>query len=89
MSSIKSSVKYVFYPQLKGCGILDEDYEHAQKVWKEFKMETIGDYHDLYRKTDVLFLADVFEEFRSVCPENHELDPAWYFTAPGLAWDTP
>ena len=51
-------------------GILDKDYEHAQKVWKEFKMKTMGDYHDLYLKTDVLLLADVFEEFRSICLEN-------------------
>ena len=47
----------------------------------------MGDYHDLYLKTDVLLLADVFEEFRKVCLENYELDPAWYFTSPGLAWD--
>ena len=47
----------------------------------------MGDYHDLYLKTDTLLLADVFEEFRNVCLENYELDPAWYFTSPGLAWD--
>ena len=46
-------------------------------------MKTMGDYHDLYLKSDVLLLADVFEEFRRVCLENYDLDPAWYFTAPG------
>ena len=47
----------------------------------------MGEYHNLYLKSDVLLLADVFEEFRSVCLENYQLDPAWYYTAPGLAWD--
>ena len=51
-------------------------------------MKTITDHHDHYLKTDILLLANVFEEFRNVCLENYELDPAWYFTAPGLAWDT-
>ena len=51
-------------------------------------MKTIRDYHDLYLKTDVLLLADVFENFRNVCVENYKLDPAWYYTSPGLAWDS-
>jgi hypothetical protein len=76
-----------FYSKLNDSQISLEDYEHAKKIWNEFEMNTIGDYHDLYLKSDVLLLADVFEEFRSVCLENYKLDPAWYFTAPGLAWD--
>ena len=47
----------------------------------------MGDYHDLYLKSDILLFADVFEEFRNVCLRNYNLDPAWYYTAPGLAWD--
>ena len=79
--------KEAFYSTLSGEGISDEDYEHAQKVWKEFGMKTIRDYHDLYNQSDVLLLADVFENFRDVCSKNYGLDPAWYYTAPGLAWD--
>ena len=79
--------KELFYSELNHSHISDEDYEHARKVWNLFQMKTIRDYHDLYLKTDVLLLADVFENFRDVCIENYELDPAWYYTAPGLAWN--
>ena len=67
--------------------ISDEDYDHARNVWEKSGLKNIGEYHDLYLKSDVLLLADVFEEFRIVCLENYQLDPAWYYTSPGLAWD--
>ena len=79
--------KEAFYSRLTGEGISDEDYKHSEKVWKVFGMKTLQDYHDLYNVTDVLLLADVFENFRNICMENYKLDPAHYFTAPGLAWD--
>ena len=79
--------KEAFYSRLTGEGISDEDYEHVKKVWKVFGMKKLQDYHDLYNVTDALLLADVFENFRNVCMENYKLDPAHYFTAPGLAWD--
>ena len=79
--------KEAFYPRLNDGGISDEDYAHALKVWRVFKMKYFKDYHELYNKVDVLLLADVFENFRNICIENYELDPAHYYTAPGLAWD--
>ena len=79
--------KEAFYSKLNESHISDEAYEHAQKVWSEFDCETMRDYHDLYLKSDVLLLADVFENFRDVCLTKYELDPAWYYTAPGLAWN--
>lgn len=41
----------------------------------------------MYNVSDVLLLADVFENFRDVCIKHYRLDPAWYYTSPGLAWD--
>ena len=74
-----------FYSRLNDSSISEEDYEHAQTVWKELNCKTLRDYHDLYNISDVLLLADIFENFRDVCMQNYELDPAWYFTSPGLA----
>ena len=76
-----------FYSKLTGAGITDEDYQHAQTVWNEFNIETMKDYHNLYNLSDVLLLADIFEKFRNICTNHYRFDPAWYFSAPGLASD--
>ena len=67
-------------------GVSDQDYEHACKVWRDFGVRNLGEYHDLYLRTDVILLANVFESFRKVCLDNYGLDPAHFYTAPGLAW---
>ena len=79
--------KEAFYSKLTRESITDEDYQHTHTVFKEFIIELMKDYHKLYNLSDVLLLAGIFENFRSICMNRYGLDPAWYFSAPGLAWD--
>ena len=86
-SETKLPPKKAFYSKLSGEGITKEDYKHALNVWDVFKMKTFLDYHELYNETDVLLLADVFENFRDNNLKIYGLDPAYYFTVPGLSMD--
>ena len=83
----KLPVQQDFYSILNNEHISDEQYKHAQNVWNTFNLKTMGDYHDLYLKSDILSLADVFENFRKTCLQYYKLDPCHYFTSPGLSWD--
>ena len=56
-----------FYSSLKSRGISDKDYERAREVCNVFNIKNLGEYHDLYLKTDVLLLCNVFEKFISIC----------------------
>lgn len=76
-----------FYNSIKCEHITDEEYEHAKNVWDKFKIKSLGEYTDLYLKTDVLSLCDIFENFRNTCLRYYKLDPAYYITAPSLSWD--
>ena len=62
------------------------NYQRACDFWKVFEIENLGQY-DLYLKTDVLFLCDVFEKFINVCLVDYGLDPCHYFSLPGVSWD--
>ena len=86
-SEAKLPDKEKFYSKLNDEHITDQEYAHAQTVWETFECKTLGDYHDLYVKTDVALLADVFENFRNLCQGQYGLDPAHYHTSPGLSWD--
>ena len=87
LKETKLPSKEAFYSKLYDEEITDEDYQHANNVWETFNCKTLQDYHDLYLKSDVLLLADVFENFRKTCLKHYKLDPCHYYTAPGLAWD--
>ena len=66
--------------------ITDADYAHGKRVCKDFEIKILGEYRDLYVQSDTLLSSDVFENFRSMCLKIYELDPANFFSAPGLAW---
>ena len=65
-----------------------QDYQHALGIYKKFGCTNLGDYHDVYLNTDVLLLADIFEKFRSVCLNVYYLDPAHFYSAPNLSWES-
>ena len=75
-----------FYSNLNMTSIGEEDYAHARRVWSEFGITNLGQYHDLYLKTDVILLANVFQTFRDTCLQHYGLDPAHFYTSPALAW---
>ena len=75
-----------FFSILTQEGISDEQYPHGQQDWDIFQMKSMGEYYYLYLKSDALLLADVFENFRGTCLKYYKLDPAHYFTSPGLSW---
>ncbi|XP_024872775.1 uncharacterized protein LOC112455212 [Temnothorax curvispinosus] len=77
-----------FYSSLTDETASESDYEHATRVWQRFRVRDLGEYSDLYLKTDVLLLADIFENFRDACSASYGLDPAHYYTLPGYTWDT-
>ena len=76
-----------FFSSLKDKCISGQDYFKSNNIWNVFKMNTMDDYHDLYLKTDVLLLADVFEKFINTCLDYYGLDPCHYFNSPGLSLD--
>ena len=80
------SEKEVFYSHLNMEDISDVDYMRAKIVCKDFEINNLDGYHDLYVQGDILLLTVVFENFRNICLGKYEIDPALFLTAPGLAW---
>ena len=78
--------KELFYSNLTLENISETDYAHANNVFKKFNINNLGEYHDLYVRSDTLLLADIFENFRQSCLKSFELDPAHFVSLPGLVW---
>ena len=81
-SEISLPSKEDFYSNLNMEDISDIDYRHANNVFKVFKLENLGNYHDLYVQNDTLLLADVFNNFRDMCIKEYELDPVYLLSYP-------
>lgn len=79
--------KEYFYSSLTKAHVSDSDYQHAQHVWESFECKTLGDYHDIYLKSDVCLLADVFEKYRETSLCHYSIDPTHYISSPGMSWD--
>ena len=79
--------KEAFYSSLNLEDIVDADHRHASNAVKKFKLKNL-EYHDLYVQSDTLLLADMFESFRNKYIEIYNLDPAYFLSAPVLAWET-
>ena len=77
--------KSKFFSSLKNEDISESDYKKAKNIWNTFNIKNLGECHDLYLKTDVLLLCDVFEKFINTCLNYYGLDPCHYFSSPGLA----
>ena len=78
--------KEAFYSSLNMENIIDVDYRHAKRVFKNLNNKNLGDYYDLYVQGDTLLPVDVFENFKNKCIEIYEVDPAHFLCASGLAW---
>ena len=79
--------KSAFYNDITKEDLSDDLYAHAQKVWVNFNIKTLGEYHDLYVKCDTLSLCDVFEAFRELALNEYKLDPCHFYTTPGFAFN--
>ena len=67
--------------------VSESGYAHAETIWQRFDIRTLREYSDLYLKTDVLLLADIFEIFRKGSIKSYGLDAAHYYTLPGFTWE--
>ena len=75
-----------FYSSFNMEEISEIDYRHVKKVFDKFNIKNLGEYHDLYVQSDTLLLADVFNNFKDLCIKIYRLDPAYFLSLPGLAW---
>ena len=74
-----------FYSHLDMEDSPDAEYTHSKRIYKDFKIKHLAEYHNLYVQSDTLLLTDVFTNLRNMCLKIYGLDPANSLSAPGLA----
>jgi hypothetical protein len=87
LNDTKLPNKRSFYSSIKGKHISQKNYNRAEKVFKLLGCNNLKDYLEVYLSIDVFLLTDIFEHFRKVAKKYYDLDPAHYYSAPGLSWD--
>ena len=86
-TSLPPKEAFILNSQMNVVQVKTTNISSKQTVWKEFNIESMKDYHNLDNLSDVLLLADIFENIMKICMNHYGLDPASYYSAPGLAWD--
>ena len=78
--------KEEFHSNLNMEDVKDAIYIHTKRIWKYFEIKNLGEYHDLYLKSNTLLLADVFKNFKKMRLKIYHLDPVKFLSASGLVW---
>ena len=76
-----------FYSSLNNEHISEDEYYNAQEIWNKFQIKNLQEFTSVYNKVNILLLTDIMENLRNISLKTYKLDPAWYFTTPGFAWD--
>ena len=81
-------IKQKFFNKLNNKDISNEDYEHALNVFKTFKCKDLLEYSELYLKTDICHLSDIFQKFSDFAYKTYNLDPRHSYRLPGFSWQS-
>ena len=85
-NEILFSEKRCFYSHLNMEDITNEDYKHSKRLCKDFEIKNSGENHDFCVQSNILLLADMFDNFGNMCFKIYERDPALFLTATELTW---
>ena len=80
--------KQAFYNHLNVEYRVDAEYVNVKIVCRDFEIKNLEEYYELHVQSNILLFANVSENFRMMCLKIFEIDPAKFFSAPRLAWQT-